>query len=208
MDPSDTSRFRSKDIARANIDQLIGMSQMAIADGVVTQEEADLLHQFLIRASATPHPVTAALLKRTSEFLADGVLDEEESKELLSLLASIANGDLEVGELDKPATLPLCDPAPNVTFPNNRFCFTGTFLFGNRKDCEDVTSEVGGESGGFTKETSYLVIGRYVTDAWKHETFGQKIEAAMEQRAAEGRPYIISEDCWATALESKLSGKT
>ena len=207
MDPTNTSRFRSKDIARANIDQLIGMSQMAIADGVVTQEEADLLHQFLIRASATPHPVTDTLLKRTSEFLADGVLDEDESKELLSLLASIANGDFEVEELTKPVTLPLCDPAPEVTFSNSQFCFTGTFLFGNRKDCEEVTAEVGGESGALTETTTYLVIGRYVTDAWQQEAFGQKIETAMEQRAAGGRPHIISEDSWAAALETALSSK-
>jgi hypothetical protein len=208
MGQEDTSRFRSQDIARANIDQLIGLSQMAIADGVVTQEEADVLHKFLIRASTTPHPVIATLLKRTSDFLADGVLDAEEAKELLSLLASIAEGDIEVGDVAKPAALPLCDPAPKVEFPNNRFYFVGTFLFGNRKDCEDATSEVGGEAGDFTENTNYLVIGRYVTDAWKNEAFGQKIESAIEQRAAEGRPHIISEDCWAAALESALSGRT
>ena len=51
MDPTNTSRFRTKDLADANTDQLIGMSQMAVADGRVTQEEADVLQKFLVRAS-------------------------------------------------------------------------------------------------------------------------------------------------------------
>jgi hypothetical protein len=208
MERKEASQFRGKEIARANIDQLIGMSQMAIADGVVTQEEADLLHQFLTRASATPHPVADALLKRISEFLVDGVLDAEESEELLSLLVNITKGDLDVGELAKPVDLPLCDPVPTVTFPNSRFCFAGTFLFGNRKDCEEVTSEVGGEAGDLTEETTYVVVGRYVSGSWRQETFGRKIEAAMEQRAAKGTPHIISEDLWATALVSELSGRS
>ena len=40
----------------------------------------------------------------------------------------------------------------------------------------------------------YLVIGKYVSKAWKHESYGAKIEKAMNYRDRFGRPAIIPED--------------
>lgn len=200
MDPTDTSRFRTKDLADANTDQLIGMSQMAVADGRVTQDEADALQKFLVRASTNPSPLIITLLNRTNEFLADGVLDDDEAKELLELLQSIAGAPGELGEIAKPATLPLCEPAPTIVLQGSSFCFTGTFEFGNRKQCETATKDAGGSAGSLNQKTDYLVIGSYVTDAWKHETFGRKIEKAMGFRDKNGKPYIVSEAHWVTAL--------
>ena len=52
-----------------------------------------------------------------------------------------------------------------------------------------------------TLRTSFLVLGSYVTPAWKHETFGNKILKAMRYRD-EGRTdiQIVHEDDWGKAL--------
>ncbi len=146
MDPCNTSKFRTKDLADANTDQLIGMSQMAVVDGRVTQEEADVLHKFLVQASTNPNPLVINLLNRTSEFLAEGVLDDE-AKQLLELLRSIAGASDEMIEIAKPATLPVCQSAPTIVLKGSSFCFTGTIEFGNRKQCETAAYDSGGSAG-------------------------------------------------------------
>ena len=51
-----------------------------------------------------------------------------------------------------------------------------------------------------TYDTDFLVIGSYVSDSWKHEVFGRKIQKAMDYRAQEGVPKIVGEDAWLRAL--------
>jgi NAD-dependent DNA ligase len=132
--------------------------------------------------------------------LEDGVLDKDESDELFLLLHQLAGDPSEFGELAKPSSLPLCRPAPEVYFPARTFLFTGTCAFGTRKQCHEATEALGGVCAkGVTKTLSYLVIGTYVTDSWAHETFGRKIEKAMEYRES-GQPLsIITEEHWANS---------
>jgi len=48
-----------------------------------------------------------------------------------------------------------------------------------------------------TKKLNYLVLGSYVTDSWAHETFGRKIEKAMDYRDSGVPLAIITEEHWA-----------
>jgi len=92
------------------------------------------------------------------------------------------------------------NPPPVVTFSDSTFLFTGTFAYGVRKDCHAVTENLGGIiSKGVNKKLNYLVIGSYVTDSWAHETFGRKIEKAMDYRDTTPSLKIISEEHWANA---------
>lgn len=45
-------------------------------------------------------------------------------------------------------------------------------------------------AGSVNKRFNYLVISPYVTDSWAHESFGRKIEKAMEYRDS-GIPLVI-----------------
>jgi NAD-dependent DNA ligase len=111
-------------------------------------------------------------------------------------LSRFTNNNFELGEVMKPTSLPLCDPAPTLTFMGKRYCFTGTFNFGQRKSCEAVVLERGALVGSITQKTNVLVIGSYATDSWKHSTFGNKILQAVEWRDS-GLPIsIVSEDHW------------
>lgn len=129
--------------------------------------------------------------------LEDGVLDPDESAELLSLLHKINGEPSELGELAKTTSLPIDHPLPPLTFEGMEFLFTGTCAYGTRKQCQAAIESLGGlNAKGVTKRLNYLVLGTYVTDSWVHETYGRKIEKAMKYRD-EGIPLvIITEEHW------------
>jgi NAD-dependent DNA ligase len=197
MDIERINRFNRARIDDRQIDELIGISQGLIADGVITQEEAEFLQKWLVRNTAAhTNPVIGGLLHRINDILSDQHLDPEEARELLETLSGIVGGDHELGELQKSSNLPLDNPAPPLIFEDRRYCFTGTFLFGSRKQCEAAVWERGGDAGSLTMSTDYLVIGSYATDSWAHSSFGRKIEKAVGFRQ-KGHPIcIVSESHW------------
>ena len=165
------------------VNELVGLARGVIADGVVTQAEAEFLQKWLAaNTAASDNPVIGRLLDRVSEMLRDESLDDEEAQELLQTLERFSGGDFELGELLKSSNLPLDRPPPPIAFNDTRFCFTGTFAFGSRKDCEREAVKRGANVGSLTKQTHYLVIGIYATDSWAHSSFGRKIEKAVNMR--------------------------
>ena len=191
-------RFNRKSIDDRQIDTLIGLSKGLTADGKVDQSEAEFLYTWLIQSrQTTVNPVIINLLNRVEAMLADGVLDQEESAELLSILRKITGEPSEIGELAKTSSLPVDLPAPSVIFKGSQFLFTGTCVYGTRSDCQSIIENLGGiNANGVTKKLNYLVLGTYVTDSWIHESYGRKIEKAMQYRN-EGVPIaIITEEHW------------
>ena len=155
-------RFNHAGIDDRQISELIGLAHGIIADGVVNQSEADYLHKWLgAREHITDNPVIRLLNERVRHILADGVLDAEEAADLLVTLTAFAGGDFEKGEITKATSLPLCDPAPTMSFIDATICFTGTFAFGTRKECENAAFAHGAIPGNLTAKTRYLVIGLY-----------------------------------------------
>jgi NAD-dependent DNA ligase len=195
------TRFNRKSIDDRQIDTLIGVSKGLLADGKVDPSEAEFLRSWLIQSrSASSHPVISNLLARVNLILGDGILDDEEARELLGTLRLLAGEPSELGEVGKSASLPICKPAPDVVFAGKSFLFTGTCVYGTRKQVQGATERLGGTcAASVTKALNYLVLGTYVTDSWVHETFGRKIERAMAYRD-DGVPIaIISEERWADA---------
>lgn len=193
------TRFNRKNIDDRQIDTLIGISKGLLADGKVDQKEAEFLLGWLIQAKqCSKNPIISNLLQQLEIMLEDGILDQEESAELFNTLQMITGEKSEIGELAKPSTLPLDTPTPEIIFPESTFLFTGTFAYGSRAQCQDITKSLGGKtSKNVTKNTDYLVIGSYVSDSWIHETFGRKIEKAVDYRNNGIRIKIVSEKDWA-----------
>ena len=131
--------------------------------------------------------------------LQDGVLDASESKELLATLREFSGEERGRGEFLKPTNLPINTPAPDVVWDGRTFCFTGTFSYGTRRQCSELVRSLGGVvRPTVTMKLDYLVLGAYVTPSWMHETFGRKIEKAVNYRDDKGNPIVIlSEDHWA-----------
>ena len=135
--------------------------------------------------------------------LDDGVLDEDESRELHDALMSWTGDSGNDGEESTTTSLPL-DWAPReVRIAGSIFVFTGTGIFGTRRRMQDAIIRAGGTvERNITRQTNFVVLGTYVTPAWVHESFGRKIEKAMEYRGQKGTGIrIVHEEDWAKALE-------
>ncbi len=195
------SRFNRKSIDDRQIDTLIGISKGLVADGKVDQAEAEFLLSWLIQSrQTTDNPVIVNLLDKVDSMLEDGILDSEESEELLSLLHKITGEPSEIGELAKTTSLPVNDPIPQIIFNDMSFLFTGTCAYGTRKQCQAAVESLGGiNANSVTKKLNYLVLGTYVTDSWAHESYGRKIEKAMEYRDNGIPLIIITEEHWVNA---------
>ena len=193
----------TKPMADRQIDQLIGLAQGILADGIVSQPEAEMLQSWLRLNHRTDNPYVSQLLDQVEQVLADGVLDEDEGRELHDALMSWTGGGGTDGEESTTASLPL-DPDPRtVRIAGNIFVFTGTGVFGTRRMMQDATTRAGGTvERNITMRTNFVVLGTYVTPAWVHESFGRKIEKAMEYRDRKGTGVqIVHEEDWAQGLE-------
>ena len=188
-------KYAPSRINNRQMSTLVGLAKGVIADGVVDQQEAEMLLNWLANNRFTKNIMVDKLVDRIEVMLSDGLLDGEEQEELLQLLSDFAGEPGAVGELLKSASLPLDDPQPTVVVPKRAFLFTGTCAYGSRRECQAFIQERGGVNiNSVTRALDYLVIGTYVTKSWIHESHGRKIEKAMELRAAHGKPAIISEE--------------
>ncbi len=194
-------KFNRKQVQDRQIDTLIGLSKGITADGKVDQAEAEVLYTWLIQnRQYSDNPVIINLLEKVAHMLEDGILDDEESSELLSVLQNLTGEPSEVGELAKTSMLPIEHPLPDIEFEDRTFLFTGTCAFGTRKQCQEVTEALGGVvAKSVTKNLDYLILGTYVTDSWVHESYGRKIEKAVQYRDSGIPIVILTEEHWANA---------
>ena len=194
-------RFNKKPVQDRQIDTLIGLAKGITADGIVSQVEAEFLHEWLVlnRLTIQDNPIFQHLFDRVSTMLEDGVLDSDEQTELFSALRSLSGDRSQGGEFMKSSHLPIDQPEPDIMFLGKRFLFTGTCARGTRRECESEVEKRGGINEKIvTKRLDYLVLGTYVTPSWKHETYGNKIEKAMKYRDEHGLPLaIVTEGFWA-----------
>ncbi|MGK8477806.1 BRCT domain-containing protein [Stutzerimonas stutzeri] len=199
--------FNEARIDRRSADALVGLAAGVVADGVVNIDEARFLKGWIESNLAhLEDPVVNLLYRRISAMLQDGVLDADESADLMHLLHSFAGLDVSKPEqtaqaFTAPTDLPFNLPAPELVFQDKAFVFTGTMAYGPRKACEELILERGGViGGGVSKKIHYLVVGSVGNDQWRHATYGTKIMKAVELREAGAPIAIVGEDHWQRAL--------
>ena len=192
----------SQRIEDRGISELIGIARGLVADGVVNELEADFLIRWLKENEHLTCWPFDVLNKRVRAMLADGVIDAEERQELLEVLRDLIGGEPAAGKtINFASALPLTQPAPDIVFAGKTFCFTGTFAFGERKDCHAAVVRLGGKpQDKVTTRLDYLVIGSLGNEDWMHSTFGRKIQQALDFNAKGRGIAIVSEDAWAQAL--------
>jgi len=195
------NRVSGDRLASRQVDELIGLARGLCADRVINQAEVEFLERWLgANLHLTDQPLVRVLFDRIRTILADGAVSEEEHWDLFECLTSLGTCDFELGEVLKSTTLPLCNPAPDLEFIGRRYTFTGTFQFGQRKNCERAVFDRGGEAGSLTRQTNYLVIGIYATESWKHSSAGNKIVNACDLRDKGVPISIVSEEHWRSFL--------
>ncbi|MBB4817796.1 NAD-dependent DNA ligase [Pseudomonas alcaligenes] len=202
------SRFFHQDrIDRRSADALAGLATGIVADGTINQKEAEFLESWITSNLAhLDDPVINLLYRRLADMLADGVLDADESAELLNTLhgftgLTINKPSPRDNAFTAPNSLPLCKPAPDLQWSGNLFVFTGVMAYGPRKDCEALVVERGGQIGaGVSKKINFLVVGSIGNEQWLHSTYGTKIKKAVELREAGAPLAIVSEEHWQKAV--------
>ena len=184
------------------IDELIGISRGVIADGIVDEQEAIFIGQWIEqhREVSDRWPVNI-LYTRLVEMLKDGVLSEDEQKELMATLRDITGESSVFQEPNRSTTLPLDNPAPVIDFEDKTFCLTGRFVFGTLRDCEETIVDMSGSVvQSPSQETDYLVIGELGSPDWVHTTFGRSIERGVELKQQGFAIKIVSEEHWVNSL--------
>jgi NAD-dependent DNA ligase len=195
------NKLGNERISARQIDELIGLARGIAADGVISDSEVRYLQKWLTGSvHITNQPVIQTLLERVNAILHDDIIDDDEKADLFDTLQAFSNREFELGELLKATTLPLCSPAPNLSFTGSSYCFTGTFNYGRRKACEEAATVRGAMVGPLSQKTNVLVIGVYATDSWKHSSFGTKILKAVEFRQKGVPICIVSEEHWTKHL--------
>lgn len=183
------------------IDQLSGICSGILADGAVTDTEAQFFCEY-VRKFGAYEPVWpfTDILARIQRIFADGLCGDDEHEELKTVMEALCGycRDTKPSETYS-AALPLNSPPPDVViFPERNFVITGRFAFGTRrKVMEAITDRLGIVSDSFpTRESDYLVIGTFASRDWANTNFGRKIERAVELRGSGSGICIISEEYW------------
>jgi NAD-dependent DNA ligase len=96
------------------------------------------------------------------------------------------------------------DDDPMVIIEENKFVFTGIFLFGTRAACESAVIRRGGMiASSVTTDTNYLVVGSRSSPDWIVANFGRKIQKAAEMAiSGDFEISIIREADWVASLRS------
>ena len=203
-DGQPTIHYARSRLVERNIDELIGLCKGVIFDGVVDQQEAEMLLQWLEtnRHAANKWPANI-LYERISAMLEDGILDNDEQAELLDLIVQITGPAAHVLNSHSGSTTLPTTPHPNrIEYHGNLFCLTGKFVSGTRKQLEDEIIARGGKpQKSPTKKTYCLIIGEIGSRDWIHSTFGRKIERAAEINENGGNIHIITEQDWIESLQ-------
>lgn len=139
------------------------------------------------------------LYTQVTAALEDDIIDDEERTRLIATMAEFADFS---PVCEQPATsLPLTTPPPEITYAGNLFVLTGEFVTGTRTNCEKEIIILGGETHKrITRQTDYLIIGGKGSSDWVHQTFGRKIEQAIELQSKGQSISIVSEQHWIESL--------
>jgi len=89
-----------------------------------------------------------------------------------------------------------------ILFEGTAFCFTGTLADVKRATAESEVRARGGLTcDRINERLDYLVVGDTPSPAWKHGSYGRKIEAALALHAGgASRPQLVQESAFIEAL--------
>lgn len=199
--------FNAQRIADRATDELIGMCKGVLADGIVNEDEANVLMRWLrANEEAKAQWPGNIIHSRICEYLEDGVLDRDERDELFDFLASFTGKPGQPLEANLSTALPFDSPMPDLFFDGEAYCLTGRFAYGSRKECQLEIQALGGSiHKNPLKSGCIVVVGTLGSRDWMHSTHGRKIEQAIKYRESGCPVGIISEDHWIDCLSKTLN---
>lgn len=196
-----TDRNSDSDKASANI--LTGIIQGITADSKIVEQEIFSLNQWLKNSAATAWPAPI-INDRLKKILADGTITSDEKENLKTLLFSLgANKLTKTGSVTGlTATFGTTTPE-KLIITGKLFCFTGTFIYGNRAVCENLVLELGGKTvRSITQKTDYLILGEFPSRDWITSSYGLKIQSALELKNKGRGIELLTEETWFNLIKN------
>ena len=95
-------KFSRARLSGRQISELLGLCKGLIADGRIVQSEAESLYAWLIDQQGTGHPLVKTLRVQVGQMLGDGVLDADESAELMQLVRALIDNRVGSGNPFEP----------------------------------------------------------------------------------------------------------
>ena len=193
--------------ARRRVEQglaeMVGLVRGVIADGKVSEEEAQRLSEWTKENPeiATRYPANL-LARRLERIFMDGRVDSSERTRLGAMLAQLAENPTGFGGGDPLATdLPITQPPPDLSFEGQTFVFGGELAYGPTHACEREVMELGGMcEQSVSRRTDYLVIGSVGSNEWSQASFGSLVDEVVQYRARGVPIAVITEEHWTEAL--------
>ncbi len=192
------------DVATSDMQRLQGIIGGIAADGAVTESELRGLLNWMApqRHLRTVWPFDEMQSLATSA-LADGVVNEENERTLVlyfnEFLSSVGGRAIDIPDSWEKLTIQgICSVAPEITFPDRKFSFTGKSERAPRKEIAEIVTKLGGVFlPRPTNDCSYLIIGAKGNTAWAYACYGRKVEKAVDVRRC-GFPLLIvhENDFW------------
>jgi len=162
--------------------ELLGVLKGIGADRVLYTKEARNLkhwmddHRDLLGSKAFPR-----LYAFLEEALIDGAIDKLEESRFFELVDSI----IHPTETDSNKSL---------EFQGKKFCLSGDFVRGTKKDIKEHIEELGGECiENVTKRCDYVVVGGLGSKAYAYGQYGTKVMKAMRYQD-DGLPIQIIQE--------------
>lgn len=180
-------------------DQLKGICAGILCDGVVTDQEAQYVRDWVAQNAMVQQvwPFDD-IARRFETIFADGVVTDEERIELMDIMNEIVGGQSvpSPGNSETPLEMALTKPVPDpIVISGSEFSLTGKFASGSRSTVVAKLVERGGAFNAMPRySTDYLVIGTFGSANWKLSSYGNKIEKAAEVRNAGAQISIILEE--------------
>ena len=180
----------------SHADELIGFLTGVASDGMLNDEEVDALNEWLNRNESIKDRWPASvILDRLNHILDDGIITDDERKNLLVTVNQVTGTDPEAGGGSYEGSTEVWeDQIDSLEVAGSTFCLSGEFVSGDRETVDTMLHCLGAEtSPNVGKHIDYLVIGTLASQDWLYTTHGRKIEKALLLKREGHEITIITE---------------
>lgn len=177
---------------------LEGLCQGLMGDQTLSDDEIHYLNWWMKQNSMLrAHYPGKQLYQTVERILQDGVITEEEREELQQQLLLFVGNPFEQGVVTGMATKLAISNTEIDTLHGCSVCFTGMFLSGTRRQCEETAQQLGATpQSSVTQKLNYLIIGELSSRDWRFSSYGRKIEKAMLLQEQGHSVRIVTEEAW------------
>jgi hypothetical protein len=190
------------------VEQLLGLITGLMADGTLNDPEIKMLDTWLTAnqsvAEVWPGSDIWLAVKYT---LRNSTITEDDRAILQENLKTFTTSQFsETGSVSAEVVGIDFDEICEVNLYRAKICLTGTFMYGDRSECEAASVLAGATpSKKPAFKSHYLIVGTNVSPDWLHTSFGLKIQDAVSMQKSGSDLKIITEARWLAALNNSRS---